>query len=194
MADYIQDQDAEELDILRDALEDFLQKAGAFSISRMTDLDETQLLLPTKTTSYKFYQNCYLEITQDKCIVKSYDDLEGKLVWANSILPRNFFLRENCDRGLFYQFCNNAIGFNEHLSQVLGYYAHEFKDETTGYIGIMTEQCINPEEGAAGKNVFANLLRLTTSLKSMPGCQTDWSDKILSSWNSGKGVFHFRCT
>jgi hypothetical protein len=108
-------------------------------------------------------------------------------VWSSSILDRDFRPIKDYQRGLYYAYLSNAVGFTDHVLQVIGYYAHEYKDETMGYICTMTEECANPEEGGgAGKNVFANLLRETTTLKSMPGSQTDWSDKLLSSWDGEK--------
>lgn len=187
LRDYIQEEDPEEYDIIRDAFEAFLQRAGNFSISRMADLDDSLLIRSTKTTSYKFFRNCYLEITAGLVQERLYTDIGDRLVWAKSIVNRDYVFVPDYSGSLYFQFLHNAIGVSEHLLQVLGFYAHDYKDETMGYICIMTEQVPNPEDGGgAGKNVFASLLRLTISLKSIPGSQVDWSDKILSNWEMQK--------
>lgn len=187
LKDYIQVEEEEEAYRVHNTYEAFLQKAGSFSINRMADLDESLLLKSTKTTSYKFYRNCYLEITADTLIRHEYRDMGEALVWAASIIPRDYAYVANVGQSLYFQFLHNAIGVSDHLYELLGFYAHDYKDETMGYIGVMVEQVANPEDGGgAGKNVFANLLKLTTSLRSMPGSQVDWSDKILSAWNMEK--------
>lgn len=187
LSQYIKEDDKEERYRILNAYEAFLQKSGSFSISRMRELDKKLILNSTKTVSYKFFLNGFLEITAKDYVLLPYTDLDGRLIWNDSIIQREFMEVENIDKSLYWQYLENAVGVDDNLLQIIGFYLHDYKDETLGYIGVMVEQVANPEDGGgAGKNVFASLLRLGTSLKSIPASQVKFDDKLLSSWNMEK--------
>lgn len=179
--DYMGYEDTE----LLDCYENFLQNSGKFTISRLKPLEEDIVLKSNKNTSYKFYLNGYLEITKDSYRLLGYEGLEFK-VYEDSIQQRNFI--EGSTEGIYKDFLDKAIGYDEYLRKCIGYYAHEYRDEE-GYLILTTEECENPKfGGGSGKNVFWGLFKLTTTFKSTAASMIKTDNNLLQSWN-GERVF-----
>lgn len=177
---YIHEEDADEYEKLCNIYESFIQKNGKFTIQRLEILDTSLLLKDDKNTCYKFYQNGYLKITAKDIAFNSYEDFSN-LIWEHKIQPRNY---NTGNGGKFVDYLKHAVIDTDQASKVLGYLSHEYKDETTGYIIVLTEQCPDPKEGGgSGKNVFCNLLKLTTTYTSKPGSQAKFDEKFFQSWN-----------
>jgi len=173
---------------LLDVFEEFLQKSGKFTITRLEPLDLSIILRSTKQAAYKFYRNCYICITADDVEILSYDDLHHK-IWEKSKKDRDYFLDYNY-KGLYYDFINNAIGWSGYLMRCIGFYAHDFRDEE-GYMIVTTEKCEDPKDGAGyGKNVFWKLFALTTTFKSTAATMIVKNNQLLQSWN-GEKIFVF---
>ena len=155
----------ENIDLL-DEFEDFLQKSGKFTITRLEPLDLSIVLRSTKKESYKFFKNCYIIINSDGVEVLDYSGLNFK-VWEKDIKNREFSLFEgDVKNGLYWKFIKNAIGWSEYLMKCIGFYAHDFRDEES-YLCITTEKCEDPKDGGgSGKNIFWKLFSLTTTFKS----------------------------
>lgn len=178
LRDYVKEDEAD--DILN-ALEAFIEAHGKYTISRLQPFDTSQLVRDTSHTAYKFYQNGYLFITPQEYSFNTYDTLSG-LIWADDVLPRNF--HHGPAAGRYVEFLQHAIGDTDAARSAIGYLAHQYKDETTGYIITLTEQCPDPKQGGgSGKNVFCSLLGLTTSFKSIPGSQVKFDEKFLNAWD-----------
>lgn len=180
---YIQEEDGDEYEDICNSFESFIQKNGAFTISRLPILDESRLIKSTKFTSYKFYNTNYIAITRDTIDIHSYDDFQH-LVWEHEIIPRTFTINESYKESLYYDFLSKAIGISKELCQTIGYLAHEYKDETMGYIVTLTEKCPDPKQGGgSGKNIFSTLLSHCTTVKTLNGSQVQFNEKFMQSWN-----------
>ena len=168
-----------------DVFEKFMKENTKYLISRLALLADELIEKDSKTHCRKFYRNGYLTITAQQIQFNSYDNFTG-LVWKDKIQNRNYHQGQG---GLFVDFLNLAL-VNPHTAKpILGYLAHEFKDETTGYIVVLTEACQDPKNGGgSGKNVFCNLLKLTTSYISKPALQTKFDEKFFQVWD-GQKVF-----
>ncbi len=169
---------------LLDVYEEFLQKSGKFTVSRLEVLDIGIVLRSTKKESYKFYKNCYIRIDRENYEVLNYSELSYK-VWEKDIKDRHFsfLMPEELKKGLYWEFIKNAIGWSEYLMKCIGFYAHDHRDEE-GYLIITTEKCENPKDGAgSGKNIFWELFKLTTTFKSTPASMISFNNNLLQSWD-----------
>jgi hypothetical protein len=186
---YIKEDDERENDAIKDVLETLFQRSGLYLISRLAELDQSLILKDTKDRAYKFFKNGILEITATGYTLKSYQDFEGKLIWADKVQPRDFVLmdRSQVEKSVYYDYLNRAVGVEQHdrhLLKCIGYLTHEYKDESTGYILVMTEVVPNPKDGGgSGKNVFLTMLKPSTPLLEIPGSQVQYNEKFLQSWN-----------
>lgn len=187
---YIHEQDGDLLEDICNAYEAFVQKNGDFTITRLQLLDHTLILTDTRTTCYKFYQNGYVTITATDIQFNDYAHCGTLLIWAANVQKRDYTHTDV--GGVYVDFLNNATNLmanRQHIMRAIGYLAHDYKDETTGYIIVLTEQCADPlEGGGTGKNMFCNLFGLTTTYTSIPGSQADMSKNFLQSWN-GQRIF-----
>jgi hypothetical protein len=169
---------------LLDAYESFLQNSGKFTLSRLPLLDTSAMLKATKRVSYKFYQNCYIKITEDGKEKISYENMQY-LIWDTEIINRKFeFIDEKIYKdSIYYQFVNNAIGWSNYVAKCVGFMAHDYRDEEAYFI-LATEKMENPNEGGgSGKNIFCNLFRRITSVKVSPGSMIKKDNQFLQSWN-----------
>lgn len=172
----------EESDDLFDVYEQFLQSSGEWTRLRFKEIDLSLILKSTAELSFKFFRNCYIEISKEGEERLEYAALE-KLVWEDKIKDRDYTKRDDWNLGLYYDFLNKAVGVDSYLMQIIGYYAHEFRDER-GYMAIATESCENPKDGGgSGKNIFWSLLGLTTTFKSLPASQATLSKDLFQSWD-----------
>jgi hypothetical protein len=170
------------------AYSSFMERHMKFIIETLPILLDESILQDGKDVCYKFYQNCYIQITAYDIEEHQYDELE-KMVWKKNVQPRNWPGLTVPPSGKYVDYLQLAIvgGITQYLKNIVGYLAHEHKDETTGYIITLTEECDNPEDGGgSGKNVFCNLFRYTTTLASKPGSQVKFDEKFLQSWNYEK--------
>ena len=179
---YVHEEDADVYKSICNSYESFIERHGKFTISRLTILAPSDLLHDTKTQCYKFYQNGMLTITAEGSTLTQIP--EHAFVWATSIQQRNYLQQ---DEGLYTDFLQKAVGLNDYLLNVIGYLSHEFKDETAGYIVVLSEECPNPKDGGgSGKNIFSSLLAHTTSIVSKPGSQVKYDERFMQSWNFQK--------
>lgn len=181
---YINQKDNHEL---LDKFEEFLQKSGKFTISRLEELDLSIVLRSTKKESYKFYSNCYVCITKDNYEVLNYDKLQ-QLIWKKDIKNREFKFLEKFNYGLYWDFIKNSIGWSNYIMKCIGFYAHDHRDEES-YLIYTLEKCEDSKDGGgSGKNVFWKLFSLTTSFKSTAASMIKKDNQFLQSWN-GERVF-----
>lgn len=187
MKSYIKEPDPIALDTIINTYEHFLQVAGSFTMSRLEILDESKLLLDTTKECYKFFNDCYIRITKDNVEQLSYNDLGDRIVFADRVMRRPFVMERG---GVFEDFLNKACNFKdntEHILKIIGYLAHEYKDETTPYIIVCTEECPDPKNGGgSGKNLFANLFKHVTTISGKPGDQVKYDEKFFQAWNGSR--------
>lgn len=177
---YIHEEDPDEYEKMCNIFEAFIQKHGTFTMTRLEILDTSLILKDNRETCYKYFKNGFLTITSEEITFDEYTDFD-MLIWAKSIQQRDYLKGEG---GLYVDYIKKAVLDEQQAKRVIGYLAHEYKDETTGFIIVLTEACIDPKlGGGSGKNVFCNLLKLTTSYTSKPGAQAKFDEKFFQSWN-----------
>lgn len=182
LKNYIQEEDAFLYKDICNAYESFIEKHGRFTISRLPILPNSHILHDTKDTCFKCYSNGVLKIESTSITLLP---SVNKLIWKKNIQPRDY---NQSEVGKYIDFVNLATGgLTEYLYTCIGYLAHEYKDETAGYIIVLTEQCENPKDGGgAGKNVFCELFKKITTYTSKPGAQIKYDEKFMQSWNGQK--------
>lgn len=168
------------------AYESFIEKHGDFTIQRLQIITEEQLLNDTKNTCYKFFKSDWVKVTKDDIEVKKYDELTT-LVLASKIQDRELRVGK---RGKYIDFLQKSCKLNEnyeYIQKIVGYYVHEYNDETMGFMVVLTEECTDPKEGGrSGKNIFVKLLSYSTTLTDKAGSQIQFNDKIFQTWNGEK--------
>ncbi len=180
---YIHEEDPETYEQYCNVFEKFMKDNTKYLSTRLTLLPENRIISDERLICYKFYQNGYLTITPTVIEFNEYETFD-KLVWKDKIQPRNYIDGEG---GRFVEYLNLALVDPNRAKSILGFLSHDFKDETTGYIIVLTEACQNPKDGGgSGKNVFCNLLSLTTTYTSTPGSQQKLDEKFFQSWNFQK--------
>lgn len=181
--EYIKEPDNDEYFKICNSLEAFLESHGKYTMKRLPILDETIILKDTANTAFKFFLNGYLTIDKSNITFCEYDSLE-MLIWSEKVQQRNY---NKGIGGKYVDFLQLATSDLQHVKNCIGYLTHEYKDETTGYIIVCSEQCQNPEDGGgSGKNVFCKLLENSTTYTSKPGAQSKFDEKFFQSWNGQK--------
>jgi len=174
---------------ISNAYESFVQKAGNFSMSRLELLNEDMILNDTRDVCFKFYEDVFIRITKDGYTEHDYSEMQGYIIWATQIQKRKLRIG---DGGRYVDFLNKAIEYDQkpkYIDCLLGYLSHNYRDETTGFIPVLVEQCEDPRHGGgSGKNLFCNLLRLTTTVLTTNGSGWEYDEKALQIWN-GERVY-----
>lgn len=184
LKNYIKEEDADEYELIANAYESFMQKNGKYTITRLPILETKDVIRDSPNVCYKFFQNGIVIITP-KCITYSdYHEIGDKFIPSRKIHDRDYNYFEG---GLYLDYLQKATNWveqAEHIKKTIGYLSHEYKDETTGYIIVLTEQCPDPQQGGgSGKNLFCNLLSGTTTYHSKNGGQIKFDEKFFQSWN-----------
>lgn len=191
LKDYIKEKDNVKAEAIYNSFENFMQHSLNYTVSRLPVFDNSRLLVSQRTVSYKFYRNCFIEITAlNGIVMHEYEDIRDRLVWIEDIYDRDFSLLPDLGaNGLYADFINKAVVNPTHASIVLGYLAHDYKDETMGFIPVLTEAVPDPKNGGgSGKNVFTSLIAGITSLKDVSGSQVQMNEKFYQAWN-GERIF-----
>lgn len=179
--EYIWEEEAPTYVSICNAYEAFIQKSGTFTISRLKDINKLDILSDTQHTAYKYFNNGILKITAEKTELLAYEDLTG-LIWEHKIYNRAWV--ENPADSVYVKFLQNSVGITTYVKKVIGYLAHDYKSESSGYLITLTEKTVDPKDGGgSGKNIFGNILAGTTSIKTVPGSSIQFNDKFLSAWN-----------
>ena len=181
---YIHEEDGDFYMQICNAYEAWIEKHGEFTISRLMLLEEETIIVDTANSCYKFFNNGYLFITAEEIKFSSYENITG-LIWKERIQDRNFV--KGVAEGKYVDFLRLACGYDskvEYISKAIGYLSHEYKDEATAYIIVLTEECPDPKQGGgSGKNIFSNLFKMTTTFQSIAGSQVSYDSKFLQAWN-----------
>ena len=115
----------------------------------------------TAETSYLYYRNCAVKITQNKVVPIDYIDLGG-YVWKDHVIDRKFIICKvgECDFQTFIQ--NISGGTDERIKSMystIGYMMHGYKNLSYCPAVILNDEVIsdNPE-GGTGKGLFMKAL------------------------------------
>ncbi|EHQ29010.1 Bifunctional DNA primase/polymerase [Mucilaginibacter paludis DSM 18603] len=188
LRDYIKEEDGNLYKDICNAYEAFIQRSGDFTISRINQIDENNILKDTYDTCYKLYINTAVKITADGYKEVPYSEIIEH-IWHDKIMQRKWDMSIVPSEFKYLEFLHYAIGINDQVKKVIGYLSHDNKDENTGYIITLVEKCPDPKMGGgSGKNIFGNILRNTTTVCTVAGSQVKFSEKLLQSWN-GERVF-----
>lgn len=191
MKAYIVEEDYDTRKEICNAFEAFIQKNGSFSITRLALLNPELVLEDNRQTCFKFFKNGYVIIDEEQISLVPYEQIGDKLVWSDKLQGREY-IPDASTECLYVDFLRKAVSLEkmkDHIQPIIGYLAHEYKDETTGYIVVLTEECPDPKQGGgSGKNIFANLLGFTTTVKSIPGSQVKYDERFLQPWE-GQRIF-----
>lgn len=184
--EYIHEDDEDTLNEIYNAWEAFIEQHGKFTVTRLDILGHDQVLKDTKTDCYKCYENGILHISKESISLLQYN-FTSKYIFQTSLLPRPFSAIKDVEKTdfLYPDFLRKAIGdITPYLFKVIGYLSHEYKDETTGYIVFLSEQCENPRDGGgSGKNIFSSMFRHITTYHGKPGTGIKYDEKFLQSWS-----------
>lgn len=182
LKEYIREYEETEYIKICNAYESFIQKSGAFTITRLRLFDDSEIIKDTADRAFKFYKNCYIEISADKIKVHDYENVNG-LIWQHKLLDREW-TTEKPDKCIYRDYLQNAVGISDTLLKTIGYLSHDFKAENTGYIIVLTEIVPDPKDGGgSGKNIFGNILKSTTTVCTVPGSMVQFNEKFLQPWN-----------
>ena len=185
---YIREEDGDNYGEICNAYESFLQMSGKFTVERLPIFDTSDILKDDNNTAYKFYSNCFLEISKTGVKTYGYDLVADKLIWRDSVMDREWS-DARPPTSKYEQYLELAVGVSDYVKKIVGYLTHDYKDENTGYIITLTEETPDPKlGGGSGKNIFGNLLRHTTTVCTVAGSQVQFSEKLLQSWN-GERIF-----
>lgn len=188
---YIEIEDGDMYIAVCSSFELFLQKSGEFMVTRLIDIEKSQMLCDTREISYKFYLNGYLKITAEGKELLSYENV--RLYILESDIQKRNFIDGDRNKGMYAEFLKLACRFNEsekYVMKVIGYLSHQYKDEATPYIIVLTETCADPKDGGgSGKNVFTNLLKSTTTVGGISGTQVKFDNAFLQAWNLKDRIF-----
>lgn len=184
LKDYIKEDDADLHKDIFNALDAFLEKHAKHITANLPILDTNTILADTVDAAYKVYTNGILKITSQG---NELLPVTKKLIKKDRINNRDFNYNEG---GCYVDFLKLATDYDTNTDYILsciGFLAHEFKDETAGYIIVLTEQVENPKDGGgAGKNVFSELFKNITSFVNKPGSQVKYDETFMQSWNGQK--------
>ena len=170
---------------LCNAFEAFMQKNTKYMISRLQIITRNHFLNDASNSCYKFFKSGYIKIMADNIFYREYKNFpKNKYVLSTKVQPREYKIALNGKYSEFLSLATDWANRSENIMSIIGYLCHEYKDETTGYIIVLTEQCPDPKDGGgSGKNLFCNLLSYSTTYHSKNGSQVKFDEKFFQSWN-----------
>lgn len=191
ISEYVWEATEESISQIRDELEKFFQNSGKYTISRLRHIGKDNIVRDGRYHAYKFFQNGYVYIDKNRIQFKGYETLkENSLVWGHKVQQRDWVDNPESKDSVYIEFLNNAIDVNNYSKSIIGYLSHDYKDEDQGYIIVMVEQTANPDEGGgSGKNIFGNMFKHSTSIRTVPASMIGFDDKFFAAWNGERIYF-----
>src|SRR5690606_9993974 len=114
---------------------------------------------------------------------KPYSEITG-LDTEHKVRRRNFNPSPPENYGAYAVYLENAIAITPYLKRVIGNLSIDHKHESNSYIFVLTEKVENPKDGGgSGKNIFGNILKETTTVKTVPGSSVKFDDRFMNAWN-----------
>lgn len=186
LKNYVWDEQENSRNAIWNALDAFQQASAEFSVKQMPDISDENILNDEAYSAYKFFKNGVLHITAEDQSFHTYEEAEG-LVWADKIKPREW--SKIPGSALYAEFIANAVGISDYVKRVIGYLAHDFRSESSGYVIVLLEKTTNPKDGGGtGKNILGNMFAGTNSVKTVPGASVKLDDRFLAAWH-GERIF-----
>lgn len=193
MKEYIKDDNGDTEIEVKNVYEKFLKTYGTFiTTKRLQAFDNSEILHDTGDACYKFYANCYVEITASKIKINTYDSCNG-YIWSDKMLEREYHTDKQAS-DLYKQYLINSTSttgaLEASVKNTIGWLCHDYNSPARIYIIVMTETVLDPKEGGgSGKNIFANLLSHVTGMSTASGSMVKWDDKFFAVWNPGDRIY-----
>ncbi len=113
----------------------------------------------TATCAFKFFKNCFVEVTKDKIQCHDYGALDA-VIWESQIIDKVFAVvsSEECGKSEFCKFIFNCMRQDQlrytSLVSILGYLSHNYKDPANAKAIIYCDEDVseNPD-GGSGKSL-----------------------------------------
>lgn len=188
LKEYIRESDGVRDKEIRSAYERYMNKNGRYILSRMDKLDMSLVVQDKDGVGHMFFSNVWLRITEVGIEEVSYEGLDG-LVFADKIIDVEWVRSDDYKETMYYKYLVNAVEADNPDSicrKVIGWFVHDYKDESMRNMVVLTEAVEDPMEGGgSGKNLFMNLLRGVTSVLEIPGygLRMDDNNSLLRGWN-----------
>lgn len=193
LKDYIKEEDDSEDREIKNVYERFLKTYGSFiATKRLPAFDDEDVLSDTDDTCYKFYANCYVEITASGIKLREYENVTG-YVWAHKMMDREYHIEAQAS-SLYKDYLINSTSatgtLDVHVKNIIGWLCHDYNSPTRVYIVVMTERVLDPKEGGgSGKNIFANVLGNMVGVSTASGSMIKWDDKFFAVWRPGTRIY-----
>ncbi len=138
--------------------------------ARMKPTDTIIINRDTKTQTFFYFKNGFVEVDKDGWTLRSYDEMNGS-VWDKQMIERKFdhlgkeFLEGDIDiktTGVFSDFCLKICGDNADrfakLTAILGYLMHDYYEYKLKAINLTDSSLSEASEGRTGKTLLAKML------------------------------------
>jgi hypothetical protein len=130
-------------------------------LQRLQNDKKINLQVDNQKNKYMYFQNCFVEITENENKVLDYSHLEN-FVWKTNILPHHFeYTNEvgNFEKFIF-NLSNKEESRKKSLMSILGYLLHGFYDYKT-FLVLLTDSDIDSDgepNGRTGKTLIGKAL------------------------------------
>lgn len=194
LKDYIKEESPDVDNAIKNAYERFLKTYGNFlTTKRLQAFDTEEILQDSQDTCYKFYANCFVEITANNIRIKPYEELTDGLVWSDKIMDREYHF-DYAASTLYKDFLINATStdgkVSDYVKNIIGWLCHDYNSPARLYFVVMTEIVQDPKDGGgSGKNIFANLLSNVIGVSTASGAMIKWDDKFFAVWKPGDRIY-----
>lgn len=141
----------------------------------------TRFLKDNRFTSYVYYKNCVVELTDNNFNTLSYEEVDG-IVWEKNIVDREFtvYSYEGCE---FEKLIRNISGGDEKrydtMRSTIGYMLHRYNNPADNPAVVLNDETISDKpEGGTGKGIFVNGLSKIRKTEYIDGKSFDPKDKF----------------
>jgi len=147
----------------------------------------------TRTKSFIYFNNCYVEVTEDGYSVHDYYDLD-KYIWKAQIIERDF--TPEAEESDFKKFVNMVCRFDEHrynsLKSAIGYLLHTYKDPVTAKaIIFMDEKLEDGSNGGSGKSLLGYAISNVRKSLRVGGKNFKFDRFSFQSYEPGTNIIEF---
>lgn len=134
---------------------------------------ELNFVSDTKTLSYFFFKNNFIEVSKNNITPRDYSSLKG-VIWKNQKSERSFELKTNESKSVFEQFLFSVCRKNRErynsLKSAIGYLLHKYKDPACSKAIIFIDEKISDNaSGRSGKGLVAKGINRLRNILSLDG-------------------------